>query len=32
MAVNKIHGVTSVGGGKYDELKVDGVITVNGDL
>ncbi len=32
MAVNKIGGVSTVGGGKYDELVIDGVITVNGDL
>lgn len=32
MAENKIHGVTTVGGGQYEELVVNGVITVNGDL
>ncbi len=32
MAVNKIDGVRTVGGGKYDKLVIDGVITVNGDL
>ena len=32
MAVNKIGGVSTIGGGKYDELVVDGVITANGDL
>ena len=32
MAVNKIGGVSTVGGGIYEELVVHGVVTVNGDL
>ena len=32
MAINKISGVSTVGGGSYDELIMDGVITCNGDI
>lgn len=32
MAVNKIGGVSTIGGGNYDELVINGVITCNGDL
>lgn len=32
MAVQKIGGVTTTSGGSYDELKIDGVITINGDI
>ena len=32
MAVTKIKGVSSLGGGKYEELVIDGVVTANGDL
>ena len=32
MAVTKIKGVRSLGGGKYEELVIDGVVTANGDL
>ena len=32
MAVTKIKSVSTIGGGKYEELVIDGVVTVNGDL
>lgn len=32
MAINKISGVSTVGGGSYDELVMNGVITCNGDI
>ena len=32
MAVTKIKGVRSLGGGKYEELVIDGVVPANGDL
>ena len=32
MAVTKIKGVSSLGGGKYEELVIDGVVNTNGDL
>ncbi len=32
MAINKIGGVSTVGGGSYDELVMNGVITCNGDI
>ena len=32
MAVTKIKGVSSLGGGKYEELVIDGIVTANGDL
>ena len=32
MAIHKIGGVSTVGGGTCDELKMDGVITCNGDI
>lgn len=32
MAVTRFHGVTTLSGGEYDELEINGVITGNGDM